>query len=163
MVLICRDLKNEYQIENLCLSGGVALNCVANGKLIKEKIFKNLWIQPAAGDAGGSLGASLAYWYNNLGSKRELEDHNIDNMSGSYLGPEHSNLEIEETLNNCSAIYDKYDDENLIKITADLLSKGEPLVGFRAEWNLVLVHSAVDQLLLIQIKNAKKFKFKSKI
>ena len=64
MVLICRDLKNEYQIENLCLAGGVALNCVANGKLIKEKIFKNLWIQPAAGDAGGSLGAALAYWYN---------------------------------------------------------------------------------------------------
>ena len=60
MVLICRDLKNEYQIENLCLAGGVALNCVANGKLIKEKIFKNIWIQPAAGDAGGSLGASFS-------------------------------------------------------------------------------------------------------
>ena len=85
-------------------------------------------------------------------------------MSGSYLGPEHSNLEIEETLNNCSAIYDKYDDENLIKITAAYCQKVRPLVGFRAEWNLVLVHSAVDQLLLIQdqIKMQKNLNLKVK-
>ena len=63
VVNICKNLFNEYKIENLCLAGGVALNCVANGKILKNTKFKNLWIQPAAGDAGGSLGAALAYWY----------------------------------------------------------------------------------------------------
>ena len=56
-------IKKEYNVENLCLAGGVALNCVANGQIYKKKIFKNIWVQPAAGDAGGSLGAALAYWY----------------------------------------------------------------------------------------------------
>jgi carbamoyltransferase len=69
---IARNLRTEYGIENLCLAGGVALNCVANGKILKEKIFKNIWIQPAAGDAGGSLGAALGYWHNELKMERSI-------------------------------------------------------------------------------------------
>ena len=81
---ITRSLAIEYKIDNLCLAGGVALNCVANGKILKDKAFKNIWIQPAAGDAGGSLGASLAYWHLHLNKNRELElkSHgNIEHLS----------------------------------------------------------------------------------
>ena len=77
------------------MAGGVALNCVANGKILKEKIFENIWIQPAAGDAGGSLGAAMAYWYNELGKERI---NSKDLMNCSYLGPEYSNEEIQKTL-----------------------------------------------------------------
>ena len=71
MTKICKSLKDEYKIPNLCLAGGVALNCVANGKILKEKIFDKIWIQPAAGDAGGSLGAALAYWHHELKESRK--------------------------------------------------------------------------------------------
>ena len=88
IVKLAKSLKNEYGVENLCLAGGVALNCVANGKLLKEKIFNNIWIQPAAGDAGGSLGAALAFWHLNQNKERVIS--NTDDMQGSYLGPEYS-------------------------------------------------------------------------
>ena len=88
---LTRSLAAEYKIKNLCLAGGVALNCVANGKILKEKIFENIWIQPAAGDAGGSLGAALAYWHRDL--KKPRNDFK-DQMNGSYLGTKFNDEEI---------------------------------------------------------------------
>ena len=82
----------------------MALNCVANGKILKEKIFKNLWIQPAAGDAGGSLGAALGYWFNELDKNRIVK--NMDSMNCSYLGPEFSNEEIISILRNIGAKFE---------------------------------------------------------
>ena len=93
MIKLSKSLRAEYGINNLCLAGGVALNCVANGKILKEKIFDNIWIQPAAGDAGGSLGAALALWYIDQGNKRSINSK--DNMNGSYLGTEFNQDEIE--------------------------------------------------------------------
>ena len=101
MIKICNSLKNEYGIDNLCLAGGVALNCVANGKILKNNIFKNIWIQPAAGDAGGSLGAALAFWHIEL--NKERISNNKDVMKGSYLGPSFSDEEIQKSLNNIGA------------------------------------------------------------
>ena len=86
MIKLSKSLKEEFNISNLCLAGGVALNCVANGKILKEKIFDKIWVQPAAGDAGGSLGAALALWHIEQNNPRKV-DHN-DSMQGSYLGPE---------------------------------------------------------------------------
>ncbi len=128
---ICRDIKQEYNIENLCLAGGVALNCVANGKIINEKIFKNVWIQPAAGDAGGSLGAALAYWYQELGNIRHIKKNNTDEMKGSYLGPEYSNDQIERKLKDCGAIFTKLNDEEIINQTANCLSNGNAVGWFQ--------------------------------
>ena len=86
MIKLAKSIRQEYKIKNLCLAGGVALNCVANGKILKEKIFENIWIQPAAGDAGGSLGAALALWHIEQGNKRIVNPN--DDMTGSYLGSE---------------------------------------------------------------------------
>ena len=96
MIKICKSLRKEYNISNLCLAGGVALNCVANGKILKDKIFENIWIQPAAGDAGGSLGAALAFWHLELKKERQIDK--IDSMKGSYLGPDYSNESIKNIL-----------------------------------------------------------------
>ena len=98
MIKICKSLRKEFNIPNLCLAGGVALNCVANGKILKEKIFEKIWIQPAAGDAGGSLGAALAFWYLELKKSREVTSK--DAMSGSYLGPYFDNEEIKSKYAN---------------------------------------------------------------
>jgi carbamoyltransferase len=129
IVKLAKALKNEYGLENLCLSGGVALNCVANGKLLKEKIFKNIWIQPAAGDAGGSLGAALAFWHIDQNKERVIS--NTDDMQGSYLGPEYSQKEIEEKLNKMNANFEILDKENLITKTAEDLSKGYAIGWFQ--------------------------------
>ena len=123
---ICRDLSKEYRIKNLCLSGGVALNCVANGKILKEKIFNDIWIQPASGDAGGSLGSALAYWH------MELENpkiNNFDNMKGSYLGPKFNENQIEKSLNKIGAKFKKVDEEKMINEISDILSS-EKAVGW---------------------------------
>ena len=96
MIKIAKSLKEEFNISNLCLAGGVALNCVANGKFLKEKIFEIIWIQPAAGDAGGSLGAALALWHIEQGNPRKVNLN--DDMHGSYLGPEYTQKQIEEQL-----------------------------------------------------------------
>jgi len=93
---LTKSISKEYGSKNLCMSGGVALNCVANGKILKEKIFENIWIQPAAGDAGGALGAALALWYKELKNKRSSPSN--DEMQGSYLGPSFSDTEIEKSL-----------------------------------------------------------------
>ena len=92
---LTKNISKDYNIKNLCLAGGVALNCVANGKILKSKVFENIWIQPAAGDAGGSLGAALAYWYHELKMPRNNYE---DQMKGSYLGPKLENNFIEEKL-----------------------------------------------------------------
>ena len=127
MIKIAKSLKKEFKISNLCLAGGVALNCVANGKILKEKIFDNILIQPAAGDAGGSLGAALALWYIEYNNPRKINSK--DDMKGSYLGPEYSQKEIEEQLNEAGAIYEILSDEELIDKTATDLSQ-EKAVGW---------------------------------
>jgi carbamoyltransferase len=123
---LTKSISKEYNINNLCLAGGVALNCVANGKILKNKIFKNIWIQPAAGDAGGSLGAALSYWYKDLKKPREAVK---DQMQGSYLGPKFNDTEIESELRRLNANYKKMTDENLIETTAKELSN-EKTVGW---------------------------------
>ena len=122
------NIQKETQIKNLCLAGGVALNCVANGKIIKNKIFDNIWIQPASGDAGGSLGAALAFWPQELSKPREI-DKLKDYMKGSYLGPQFNEKEIEKSLNKLGAKFNKYESENLSEIIADELQNGK-IVGW---------------------------------
>jgi len=123
---ITKNIISKYKIKNLCLAGGVALNCVANGKILKEKVFENIWIQPAAGDAGGSLGAALAYWYHELEKPREEFK---DQMKGSYLGPKFENNSIETELKSLNAKYNKYSRDEIISLTAKELTK-EKTVGW---------------------------------
>tara|TARA_B110000238_G_scaffold169733_1_gene186762 strand:+ start:1200 stop:3038 length:1839 start_codon:yes stop_codon:yes gene_type:complete len=129
MIKIAKSLKEEFNIPNLCLAGGVALNCVANGKILKEKIFDNIWVQPAAGDAGGSLGAALALWHIDQKNPRKINPK--DSMQGSYLGPEYSQAEIEKELKKIGAIYQIKTEEDLIECTAEDLSKGEAIGWFQ--------------------------------
>ena len=123
---LTKSISKEYNIKNLCLAGGVALNCVANGKILKEKVFEKIWIQPAAGDAGGSLGAALAYWYHELKMPRNNYE---DQMKGSYLGPKLENNFIEEKLKYLKANYKKQNSNEIISTTAKELSK-EKTVGW---------------------------------
>ena len=106
VIRLVTSISKEIKIKNLCMAGGVALNCVANGKILKKNIFENIWIQPAAGDAGGSLGAALALWYQELGNKRIVAESG-DDMKGSYLGPSFEDDEIENTLKSLGAKYQK--------------------------------------------------------
>ena len=123
---ICKDLAKELSINNLCLSGGVALNCVANGKILKEKIYDKIWIQPASGDAGGSLGSALAYWHIELDNPKT---NNSDNMKGSYLGPKFDDNQIEKALIQIGAQFRKVDEEKMINEISDVLSN-EKAVGW---------------------------------
>ena len=127
MIKLSKSIRKEYNISNLCLAGGVALNCVANGKILKEKIFDNIWIQPAAGDAGGSLGAALALWY--LENKNNRDINPNDDMKGSYLGTEFSQTEIENELKSLGANYEIYDYEAIIDKTSNFLSS-EKIIGW---------------------------------
>ena len=129
MVKLAKSLRKEFNIPNLCLAGGVALNCVANGKILKEKIFNSIWVQPAAGDAGGSLGAALALWYVEQKNPR-LANPN-DDMQGSFLGPEFTQKEIEEELNKIGAKFEVLNDEDLIEKVATDLSLGEAIGWFQ--------------------------------
>ena len=122
VLLIGKNIRNETGLKNLCLAGGVALNCVANGKLQREKIFDNIWVQPASGDAGGSLGAALAFAYQEKKQPRVIDFK--DSMRGSYLGPSYSQNEIERRLKSVGAIYDVCDSEGLICRTVEALSSG---------------------------------------
>ncbi len=130
LLKIVRNLKTEYKIQNLCLAGGVALNCVANGKILKEKIFKNIWIQPAAGDAGGSLGAAMAYWHNEL-DKERTNDYDV--MKCSYLGPEYSNQEIEKILKSIGANFRTFSKEDLLNFTTNKLEQGSAIGWFQGK------------------------------
>ena len=127
MVKLAKAIRNDYGIKNLCLAGGVALNCVANGKILKEKIFENIWIQPAAGDAGGSLGAALALWHIEQGNKRIVSEN--DSMNGSYLGCEFDQQQIEKELNSLGANFQTFEYENLIDETAEFLAN-EKVIGW---------------------------------
>ena len=111
----------------LCLAGGVALNCVANGKLLKQGLFQDIWIQPAAGDAGGALGAALAVWHAFLGQDRHVNGG--DAMAGAYLGPAFRQDEIEQRLAASGAVFDVVDDQALITGTVDSLAE-EKAVGW---------------------------------
>jgi carbamoyltransferase len=129
MINLSKSIRKEYNIKNLCLAGGVALNCVANGKILKEKIFDNIWIQPAAGDAGGSLGAALALWHLDQGNERKININ--DDMKGSYLGPEFTQNQIEEELKSIGAIYESVDYEKLINLTSEHLSNEKAIGWFQ--------------------------------
>ena len=129
MIKLAKSLKKEFNLNNLCLAGGVALNCVANGKILKEKIFDNIWVQPAAGDAGGSLGAALALWHIEQNNPRSINPK--DNMQGSYLGPEYTQNEIENNLTNAGAVFETLEEDDLITKTADDLSNGKAVGWFQ--------------------------------
>ena len=124
---ITKFLFKEFNIPNLCLAGGVALNCVANGKILKQGFFKNIWIQPASGDAGGALGAAQVFYFQELNNKRNIS--NIDSMQGAYLGPQFSDDQVESELKNCGAFYKKLNLEQIIANTAKALSE-EKIVGW---------------------------------
>jgi len=129
MLRITNSLASEYNIKNLCLAGGVALNCVANGKILQNGKFKNIWIQPAAGDAGGSLGAALGLWHIELKKNRTINSK--DSMSGSYLGPDYSQSEVEKKLKEIGANFEVLGDEQLIEKTALELSNGKTVGWFQ--------------------------------
>ena len=121
---LTRSLHQQTGITNLCLAGGVALNCVANGKILKDGAFSNIWIQPAAGDAGGALGAALAAWHGIAHGERILPDGQ-DGMNGAYLGPEYTQTEIERRLREAGAKFETVDDDSLISMTANALADGK--------------------------------------
>ena len=129
MIKLSKSIRKEFNIKNLCLSGGVALNCVANGKILSEKIFDRIWIQPAAGDAGGSLGAALALWHIHKAEKRNVNP--FDDMQGSYLGPEYSNKSIEKKLKEINAVYEILNDEEIIEKTSECLKNGNAIGWFQ--------------------------------
>ena len=129
MLSIASSLRDEYNIPNLCLAGGVALNCVANGKILEKNIFENIWIQPAAGDAGGSLGAALALWHIEKNNERTVQIN--DDMQGSYLGPEYSQNEIEKILKDIGAKFEVFDEETIIEKTTEDLSNNNIIGWFQ--------------------------------
>jgi|TARA_B100000959_G_scaffold283979_1_gene354295 carbamoyltransferase len=128
---IIRNLASEFDIPNLCMAGGVALNCVANGKILEDKSFKNLWIQPAAGDAGGAIGAALSTYYKELNNSRKIIAE--DSMKGSYLGPEFSDDEIEKSLTNCGAVFNSNSVDEILKITATAIDNGKAIGWFQGK------------------------------
>jgi carbamoyltransferase len=128
MLRIAKHIKKETGQKYLCLAGGVALNCVANGLLLKNKIFDDIWIQPAAGDAGGALGAALYTWYHYLDHERTI-DSKRDSQKGSLLGPEYSNDEVLTFFNKYNIEYELLGEDELLNKTADLLNS-EKVIGW---------------------------------
>lgn len=124
-----RSVAKEYGISNLCLAGGVALNCVANGKILRDGAFSNIWIQPAAGDAGGALGAALAVWHQELKKPRKVEE--TDTMQGAYLGPVFCNESIASDLTKAGASFKEYNDCGLIEMTAQAIADGKSVGWFQ--------------------------------
>ncbi|KGG00239.1 MULTISPECIES: carbamoyltransferase family protein [Prochlorococcus] len=125
---LAKSIRQETGIENLCLAGGVALNCVANGKLLKENIFKEIWIQPASGDAGSAIGAALLGWYDFHKKPRKVNP--FDSMKGTYLGCEYSNNEIKKYLLNVKANFKELQDKELFEKLAELLDDGKVIGWF---------------------------------
>lgn len=123
VVKLAKGIKTSTGQRNLCLAGGVALNCVANGKLLRENIFERIWIQPASGDAGGALGAALTAYHLMLNRPRTVKSG--DGMKGSYLGPEYGQEDIERRLTATGAVFTTVSDEELINITAQALAEGK--------------------------------------
>ena len=124
---LARTVHQELGTEYLCLAGGVALNCVANGRILREGPFKDIWIQPAAGDAGGALGAALVTWHGYHDKPRQVNGH--DTMQGAYLGPRYTNEEVRAQLDNVGAVYDELDDGALCDKLSAILAE-EKVVGW---------------------------------
>jgi carbamoyltransferase len=129
VLTMTRSLSKEYKIPNLCMAGGVALNCVANGKIVQDKSFKEVWIQPASGDAGGALGVALAVWHKELNNHRTVNTK--DSMKGSYLGPRYDQGFIEKELLDCSAIFESVKEDEIIEQTAQALENGKAVGWFQ--------------------------------
>lgn len=127
VLLLGKSIREETGCEYLCLAGGVALNCVANGELLRSGIFKDIWVQPAAGDAGGALGAALVVWHDRHDGVREVEPG--DSMRGAYLGPKYDKEEIRQYLDSAGAVYEELDDKVLMPKLAEILSQ-ENVVGW---------------------------------
>ena len=125
---LTRSIARETGARHLCLAGGVALNCVANGKIVRDGRFDGFWVQPAAGDAGGALGAALAVYHLHLNQPR-LPHNMLDAMQGAYLGPHFTQTDIEQRLAACGAVFDVMDEEKLIEATVDALIE-EKAVGW---------------------------------
>ena len=130
MLRMAKHVKRETGKEYLCLAGGVALNCVANGKILREGIFKDIWIQPAAGDAGGALGAALFAWYQYMGNERNANGVE-DSQKGSYLGPEFSDEEIKKYLDEHEIEYKKLSEDQLTDVVSDLIAEGNVIGWFQ--------------------------------
>ena len=124
---IARNVHKELGVDYLCLAGGVALNCVSNGRILREGPFRDIWIQPAAGDAGGALGAALSVWHEYLDNPRQVNGN--DSMRGAYLGPRSSERAIQDYLDSVNARYETLDDDALIPRLAEVLD-GENVVGW---------------------------------
>ena len=129
LIKLVKGIAKTSGQKNLCLAGGVALNCVANGKLLREEIFEDIWVQPASGDAGGALGAALGAYHIMLNKKRKPSDK-IDNMKGSFLGPEYSELKTNETLEGCGAVFSNHSQDQIIELTAKDLADGKAVGWF---------------------------------
>lgn len=123
VIKLAKSIQRETGLKNLCLAGGVALNCVANGKLLKEGVFDQIWIQPAAGDAGGAIGAAYGAYHLKLNKPRTIQTP--DSMSGSYLGPSYSQSDIEQRLTSIGACFTTVSDDQLIEQTAHALVEGK--------------------------------------
>lgn len=126
---LANTAQKELGVDNLCLAGGVALNCVSNGRLLREGKFKDMWIQPAAGDAGGAIGAALSVWHQYLEKPRQT--NGCDQMRGSYLGPRFSLDEIQQYLDDVRAIYTHFDESELCQTVAKILAKGNVVGWFQ--------------------------------
>ncbi|MDV7340841.1 carbamoyltransferase [Terasakiella sp. A23] len=125
---LTKSLAEEYGIKNLCMAGGVALNCVANGKVLRDGAFENVWVQPAAGDAGGALGAAMTAHFHHKGGAR-VADTGKDFMRGSYLGPVYEQKDIEKRLTEAGAVFEVMSDEDTISATADAMA-AERAIGW---------------------------------
>lgn len=124
-----KALAEEYDIPNLCLAGGVALNCVANGEVLRAGHFKDIWVQPAAGDAGGALGVAYAVWHKELENDRTAEA--TDSMLGSYLGPKYETPQITSELKTAGAVFEELGDDAVIEATAQALADGKAVGWFQ--------------------------------
>ena len=129
VLTMTKSLAKEYSIPNLCMAGGVALNCVANGKILRDKSFKDVWIQPASGDAGGALGGALAVWHKELNKPRKINPN--DAMQGSYLGPSYEQNSIERELSDCDAKFDSVTEDEMIEQTSNALADGKAVGWFQ--------------------------------
>lgn len=130
LLKMARYVRKVTGSDNLCLAGGVALNCVANGKILEESVFKNIWIQPASGDAGGALGAALIAWHEYLGKER-LADEESDKQKATLLGPSFTDERIEDFLKENDVPYEKVKEGTLGKIAAGLLADGKVVGWFQ--------------------------------
>ena len=128
VIKMARKAQELTNSKNLCLAGGVALNCVANGKLLEENLFEDIFIQPASGDAGGAPGAALAVYHIAMAQERSIDKNLLDGMQGSYLGPEYDNRDIEKTAKKYNAIFKKFDDFSLLSLeVAKLIDRGNAI------------------------------------